>query len=175
MNLKQKIFYVLYCFAKKLPCSSSKINIGQKIIRRLLVKGYVDYVGKNVNIERNAKIGSKVSIGDFSGIGINAKISSQVTIGKYVMMGPECIIYTDQHNFQNINIPMMFQGKTEKKPVVIGNDVWIGSRVTIMPGVKIGDGAVVGAASVVTKDVPDFAVVGGVPAHVIKYRNTKTN
>lgn len=56
------------------------------------------------------------------------------------------------------------------KKVCIGNDVWIGMRSIIMPGVKIGDGAVIGAGAIVTKDVPAFAVVGGVPAKVIKYR-----
>lgn len=55
-------------------------------------------------------------------------------------------------------------------PVTIGNDVWIGMRSIIMPGVNIGDGSVIGAGAVVTKDVPAYAIVGGVPAKVIKYR-----
>ena len=54
--------------------------------------------------------------------------------------------------------------------VIIGNDVWIGMRVIIMPGIKVGNGVVIGAGAVVTKDVPDYAVVGGVPARIIKFR-----
>lgn len=60
---------------------------------------------------------------------------------------------------------------TEPRKVTIGNDVWIGQRVMIMPGVTIGDGSIVGAASVVTKDVPDYAIVAGNPARIIRYRN----
>lgn len=54
--------------------------------------------------------------------------------------------------------------------VVIGNDVWIGMRVVIMPGVKVGNGVVIGAGAAVTKDVPDYAIVGGVPTMIIKFR-----
>lgn len=54
--------------------------------------------------------------------------------------------------------------------VIIGNDVWIGMRVIIMPGIKVGNGVVIGAGAVVTKDVPDYAIVGGVPARIIKFR-----
>ena len=58
-----------------------------------------------------------------------------------------------------------------KEPVYIGDDVWIGARVIILPGRKIGEGVIIGAGAVVTKDVPDYAVVGGNPAKVIKFRN----
>ena len=91
------------------------------------------------------------------------------------MMGPECYIYTRSHSFDRTDIPMMEQGYGEVKPVVIGNDVWIGSRVTIMPGVHIGNGVIIGASAVVTKDVPDYAVVGGSPAKTLKMRKNSEN
>lgn len=89
------------------------------------------------------------------------------------MMGPWCIIYTRNHAFSRTDIPMREQGMQDFKPVSIGNDVWIGSRVTITSGVKIGNGCIIGTGSVVTKDVPDFAVVGGNPAKILKYRNSE--
>ena len=85
------------------------------------------------------------------------------------MMGPNVTILTHTHIIDRTDIPMGQQGMRIAE-VVIGNDVWIGMRVIIMPGIKIGDGAVIGAGAVVTKDVPDFAIVGGVPAKIIKYR-----
>lgn len=86
-------------------------------------------------------------------------------------MGPDVTILTHTHNIERTDIPMGQQGMRVSE-VVIGNDVWIGMRVIIMPGVKVGDGVVIGAGAVVTKDVPDFAIVGGVPAKIIRYRNS---
>ena len=86
------------------------------------------------------------------------------------MMGPECYIYTRNHAFSRTDVPMREQGMQDFKPVTIGNDVWIGARVTILPGVKIGNGCIIGAGSVVTKNLPDFAIGGGNPARVLKYR-----
>ena len=86
------------------------------------------------------------------------------------MIGPEVIIYTQNHSFDRIDIPMCEQGFQEECKVEIGNDVWIGARVIILPGVKIGNGCVIGAGAVVTKDVPDYCVVGGNPAKILKVR-----
>lgn len=117
-------------------------------------------------------ITSTMEIGDRSGVGINARINGKVIIGKDVMMGPECTIYTQNHLFDRLDIPMNKQGVSVEKPVIIGDDVWIGGRVTILPGVHIGNGAIIGAGAVVTKDVPDYAIVGGNPAKILKYRKT---
>lgn len=86
------------------------------------------------------------------------------------MMGPEVTIMTSSHNTLRTDIPMCKQGYLPKEKVIIKNDVWIGKRVVIMPGVTIGNGVIIGACAVVTKDVPDYAVVAGVPAKIIKYR-----
>ena len=143
-------------------------------LRRAFAKGIVANCGKKVNIEHGAYFTPGLSIGDRSGVGINCEINGPVTIGQDVMMGPEVVIYTSGHEFGNTDIPMMDQGFTETKPVVIGNDVWIGRRVIIMPGVTIGNGCVIGAGAVVTKSIPDYSVVGGVPAKVIKIRSSTT-
>lgn len=86
------------------------------------------------------------------------------------MMGPDVIILTSIHRFDDVLIPMCQQSNSEQRKVTIGDDVWIGTRVIIMPGVTIGNGVVIGAGSIVTKDVPNYAVVAGVPAKIIKYR-----
>lgn len=86
------------------------------------------------------------------------------------MMAPNCTIYSRNHEFSDTEKPMMFQGYKETQPVEIGDDVWIGGNVTILPGVKIGSHSIIGACAVVTKDVPEYAIVAGNPATVKKYR-----
>jgi galactoside O-acetyltransferase len=85
-------------------------------------------------------------------------------------MGPEVYIYTQNHEFTRIDIPMDQQGWSDEKPVVIEDDVWIGSRVTILGGVTIGRGSIIGASSVVTKSCPPYSIVAGNPAQVVKKR-----
>lgn len=128
------------------------------------------HCGKKVNIEKNAYFSPKVSLGDYSGIGVNAKIYGRCRIGNYVMMGEDCTIITRNHKYDRTDIPMMEQGFDEERPVEIGDDVWIGDRVTILPGVHIGTGCVVGAGTVVTKDLPPYSIAAGVPARVIRSR-----
>lgn len=129
---------------------------------------------KNVNIDRNDDFARSVIIGDESGIGKNSVVGAYITIGKYVMMGPECFIYTRNHAYSRTDIPMCKQGFSEYRPVTIGNDVWIGARVTILPGVSIGNGGVIAAGSVVTGHIPDYAVAAVIPTRVKKYRSASS-
>lgn len=171
-TFKRKMGALLYySIAQHLPVSYSSIQLGQTALRRFCGKLMLASCGKKVNIEKGAVFSAKVSLGDYSGIGVNANLCGTCTIGSYVMMGPNVTVIARNHKHDDLQQPMMFQGFEEEKPVVIGDDVWIGERVMIMPGVHIGNGCIIAAGSVVTHDVPDYAIVGGVPAKVIKMRN----
>lgn len=156
--------------ARNLPKTTSPIQLGQKRIRAWCARHILARVGEGVNIGRSVDFSSKVTIGRESGMGDRSYLQGEIHIGDYVMMGPECRIYTQNHCTQRTDIPMCKQGEAAERPVHIGDDVWIGSRVTILPGVSIGTGAIIGAAAVVTKDVPEYAVVGGNPARILKRR-----
>lgn len=127
-------------------------------------------MGKNINIGRKASFTPGLKIGNNFGVGILCEINGSVKIGNDVMMGPEVVIYTSGHRYENTDIPMREQGSTEVCSVVIEDDVWVGRRAIIMPGVKISNEVVIGAGAIVTKDVPNYTIVGGVPAKVLKMR-----
>lgn len=162
------VFYII--FARWLPRSSSRCKVGL-LTRRFYGRLILKKAGKKINIERGARFGRGVTLGDYSGIGVNCEVFGDVSIGNDVMMGPEVVFYTTNHKFDRTDIPMRLQGTTESKGIVIGNDVWIGRRAIILPGVTIGDGVVIGAGAVVAKDIPSYSVVVGNPARVIKKRN----
>ena len=169
--MKKYICKVLFVMFRHWPASQKGIfGKVSKFLRAASAKGFIRKCGKNVNIEHGAVISSKLSIGDNSGVGIDCICGGEVTIGNDVMMGPECVIISRNHAFADTEIPMRLQGYQDPKPCKIGNDVWIGRRVMIMPGVTIGNGVIIAAGAVVTKDVPDYAIVGGVPAKIIKKR-----
>lgn len=112
-----------------------------------------------------------VQLGDHSYFAMNAH-AANVTIGKFCSIGPNFCCGLGIHPTDGISTsPYFYRGKIEEhKHTTIGNDVFIGANVTILDGVTIADGAVVAAGAVVTKDVPPYAIVGGIPAEVKKYR-----
>ncbi len=168
-------FYVLYYgFAKHLPSSSWMGGRMWKAIRYAVCRPLFKACGKNVNIESRAFFysGQNISIGDNSGIGVNAFLAGKIEIGKNVMMGPDVIVLTQNHKFDRLDIPMSQQGFKADQPVKICDDVWIGVRAIILPGVTVGRGAIIGAGAVVTKDVSEYAIVGGNPAKVIRMRKS---
>lgn len=168
------VYLVLYrLFFMHLPNSESGRGFAM-VIRRIRTKiagKCFDYCGTNANIEKGADFGTGkgIILGDRSGIGVNCKVRGPLKMGNDIMMGPDVVILTHGHEYKDVSVTMNKQGHFVKQ-VEIGNDVWIGTRTVIMPGVKIGNGVIIGANAVVTKDVPDYAIVGGVPAKVIKYR-----
>lgn len=94
--------------------------------------------------------------------------NGQINIEKDVLIGSGVHIYVSNHKFDDTSVAIYYQGHSAEKSVLIKEGSWIGANAIILPGVTIGRNAVVGAGSIVTKDVPDFTVVGGSPAKVIK-------
>lgn len=165
------IFY--YLIARHLPSSYEPHSFGLSKPIRSFLCGYIfDSAGNNINIESNAYFGDGlgIRIGNNSGIGINCVIQRYVSIGNDVIMGRDVIIMTGEHNTANIAVPINQQGNKIIKPVTINDDVYIGSRVIILPGVTIGHGSIIGAGAVVTKDIEPYSIVGGIPAKLIRNR-----
>ena len=94
----------------------------------------------------------------------------KVSIGKYSMFGPGVSIAGGDHNYKDPTIPMIFSGRPNLPATRIGEDVWVGARSFIKAGVTIGDGSIVAAHSVVTKDIPPYSIYGGNPAKLIRKR-----
>ena len=138
-------------------------------IRKMLVSSFVDQCGKDVRVKHNADISPFVRIGRGSELGTRCIIQSHVVIGDDVIMGPDVKIYSRNHRYEALDTPIKDQGKVQCT-TSIGSDVWIGANVIILPGVCIGDHVIVGAGAVVSKDVPEFAVVAGNPARILKMR-----
>jgi acetyltransferase-like isoleucine patch superfamily enzyme len=136
--------------------------------------------GRNVTIGKGAIIactgvianrGVGLEIGDYSAVGAQSFIGCQggIRLGSNVIMGPGVRIFSENHNYADLATPIRLQGEN-RTGVVIEDDCWIGSGVTILDGVTIGNGSLIAAGSVVTKSIPPFSVVAGVPAKVLKNR-----
>ncbi len=172
-GLIKLIYFGFYnAFLKNFPSSNSARTLGCRL-RLLFLRPFFAHAGKLVNIQTGVTMDPvrNISIGDNSGIGRDSILiaPAPIEIGRDVMIGPQLIIYTANHETKRM-LPMNKQAMV-CKPVKIGDDVWIGARVTILPGVVIGDGSVIAAGSVVTKSLEPYTIAGGVPAKKIKERD----
>jgi len=174
-----------------------KITIGSECIIVDAIFGFKSQIDSNSIVIESVlndftKVGRctslhKVIMGKFSYVSFSS-IISRTKIGKYCSIGPDCKIGLGRHPtckfvsthpafFSSIEkFPLSFADKNyfnEFEQIVIGNDVWIGSNCILVDGITVGDGAVIGTGSVVTKNIPPYAIVGGVPAKIIRYRFEK--
>lgn len=145
-----------------------------KELRTLFIKRRLKNCGKDVifcsnvriHVPKNIEIGNNVRIGESSRI----SGAGGIKIGNNVSLGPEVLIWSNNHNYHSPEL-LPYDHISSIKPVTIEDNVWIGAKVCIAPGVTIREGAVIAMGSVVVKDVPPCAVVGGNPAKVLKYRD----
>lgn len=153
---------LLYYFNKRKKSKIKSINVSLKS-----------------NIDKLVEIGSYTHIDDFCDIGSYTYIGRNCSItkskiGRYCSIGNNVSIGQGEHDLNKVSTSSLFYDspyeELTKEECIIENDVWIGVDSIILRGVRIGTGAVVGANSVVTKDVPPFSIVAGVPSKIIRYR-----
>ncbi|MBQ6052021.1 MAG: acyltransferase [Clostridia bacterium] len=136
------------------------------LLRCHFTKRIIASMGKKCIVEKGAEILEGCVFGDRTAIGPNCLVSAGTVFKGHNMMGPNVHIYTVNHKYDKTT--HSFNGMTDIEPVVIGEYVWIGYGVTILPGVTVGDHTIIGAGSVVTKDIPSGVVAAGNPCRVKK-------
>lgn len=143
----------------------------RKIRSRLCIfKFSLKNVGESILIGKGSTVSKDLHAGDYVYIGPGAIIYPRVSIGSYTMLGPRVIIMGEDHIFDKSGTPTIFSGRPALPETKIGFDVWIGAGSFIRCGVEIGDGSIIGAGSIVTKNIPPFSIVAGNPAKIIRKR-----
>lgn len=122
------------------------------------------YFGGASNVSKDLKAEHNVYIGP------NCLIYPKVSIGAYTMLANDVRVLGGDHKYDVVGTPIIYSGRGELKPTIIERDCWIGAYSIIMCGVTIGEGSIIAAGSIVTKDVPPYAIYGGIPAKRIKSR-----
>ncbi len=136
-------------------------------VHRIFLKcGKIRTINRRVNFHQ----GRFVEMGDDSGIGANCDIPEDIIIGNNVMVSRNVFVLNRNHRFDRVDIPINDQGFYDSKQTIIEDDVWIGLRSILTPGRHIKKGCIIGMGSVLTKDFPEYSIVGGNPAKVIKSR-----
>lgn len=143
-----------------------------RAIKMLLLRGwYRAYsVDRRSYLAWGSKIDKTLKMGAFGYVGPGAEIPKNVVIGNYTMIGRDMLILGSDHVFDIPGTAIIFSGRPISKPCIIGDDVWIGARCILMRGIEVGRGSVIASGSVVTRNVPAYSIVGGVPARHIRFR-----
>lgn len=163
------IYYTILQYLPMQPTPGYKLFYG---IRYFFIKRILKSCGENVIVKSNCYFGKgdRLIVGSRSQLGQNARLGGTITIGEDVLMGPDVVMMSTSHEYSSIDIPINKQGAAIEKSIIIDDDVWIGTRVIILPGVHIGKKSIVAAGSVVTKSFEPYSIIGGVPAKLIKKR-----
>ena len=134
---------------------------------RIIISDRVRINSAFAKVELAAEIGATLRLGKgtFLNFGSNIAASQSVTIGPYCNIGPYCLIMDNAYHCVE---PDRRQERPESRPIVLGRNVWLGARVIVLPGVTIGDHSVIGAGSVVSRDIPSRVFAAGVPAEVLR-------
>lgn len=136
----------------------------------------IRYIYKLKSVHSTFNIGGPCTIspdliaGEYSYVGKNVLIYPGVSIGRYTMIAPNVQIIGSDHNYQQVGKPATFSGRPPLRRTKIGRDVWVGTNSIIMAGVELGDGCIVAAGSIVTKNIEPYCIVAGVPARLIRKR-----
>lgn len=163
-------------------CSIYNSQLNNNVVINNNCSVHTSKLSNNIIIYPNSQVSNTV-IGDFSYLASNGRLNL-VKCGKFCSLGPDLIMGHGEHPTDFISTSPVFFSTMKQcgtsfsskdyfkecKTTTIGNDVWIGARVFIQDGIKIGNGAIIAAGAIVVKDVPDYAIVGGVPARIIRYR-----
>ena len=151
-----------------------KIILFFRKIKRFYMHQYyaIGGVDKSVILSKGCSLAKDLRVSAFSFIGPHCSIYPRVSIGRFSLLANHVSIIGGDHEYKKVGVPTIYSGRDKEKRTEIGQDVWIGANSIVMTGVKIGDGAIVAAGSVVTKDVAAYTMVGGVPARYIKDRFT---
>jgi len=165
--------FLYYSVAFRLPSACFPGGLLGQWLRRILVQKMLAGCGHSIRVNRKVDVasGKRVTVGNNCALGPGMVIIGDVVVGDDLMSGPDVVMISYNHRVDDTSRPMRVQGASESRPVVIGDDVWIGMRAMIMPGVTVGSHAIIAAGSVVTKDVPEWGIVGGNPAKILKFRN----
>lgn len=138
---------------------------------RMLIRYYrLTQADATAYIAYGSHISRDLIAGKYSFVGTQSMIGPRVSIGAYTMLGPGVMCVGDDHRFDVPGVATIFSGRPVLRPTVIGKDVWIGARAIILAGVEIGDGAIVSAGTIVTKNIPSCEIQGGVPNRKIRDR-----